>query len=369
MEAILKKELTVGVIVASIGLTLGYFAKEYQDRPVPSITIERVAFSEIEREKVPPVQIDPELQKLSRKSQWLDTLESQVEFSDLRNIVENDLKETVIELEKLLLFLPKLRDFTERNSNNELTKEEYMRFYSDTQIEPMTLTYATMNIAGAIRRGEIHPTQLLEKIPELAVSPSILGRRGEWKLKEIAEEKENDREEILALALVMEWFPRDMPEVVRVLQAQVLDQLPINREILKQLTVLYRGQSVLRVEEFVKVSALIVNSGDKTVSVDQYATLDIPEINRKFFMVSDQLKGRLAIQPGGFREISFRSEQPLGEESTELKTLYGTEIFKCQLTMRILTQQDFTPVWLRSNLTEFGSKDKIKEMFLKNESG
>lgn len=365
----MKRELAIALITTLTGLTLGYFLKAYQDRPEPSLIMESIEFTRIERQRLPDIKIDDQLAALSRSSTWMDNLDSTISFSDLQELTENDLNDTVRELELMSLLLPKLRDLIEQTIDKEDFGSVFKQFLAN-ESTPSTVTYLVMNIAGALRRREFVPVGLAKAYPKEYSKLLPAGERDARSglLRFGDKDDEEDDENIsarLALALIMEPDPEDLGAAVSLLQQKVPTQLVINQRILRQLEQKLASARALRYDEFVKVSALVVNSGNETVSVDQYATLSLPQIGQRFFMVADAKAGLTAIPPGEVRNFFFRSEQPLTvDEAKKLKSLYDTRIIGCQLTMRVVTQQTFTPGWLYSEVTEFsGDQTRIKELF------
>ncbi|WP_319581844.1 hypothetical protein [uncultured Pseudodesulfovibrio sp.] len=353
----MKKEILIGVVTTICGLVIGYFFNEYRERPEPSLIIENVEFTKIEKKKAPEIVIEEDLMKLSEQSQWMASLDSTISLEELDELIKTDLSETVRELQNMVIVLPRIETYVVQKGNAQVSNNQYRQFLAQAASID-TITYMTMNLAGAMRRGEFNPVGLASQ----AQGPGAVLAG----MDDSEDGDDFDRYDIMATRLFLEWHPDDLAAAVNVLQSQVPAQLVLNQSILSKLEEKCEQARKFRYQDFVNVSALVVNSGDKTVTIDQYAALHLPKLQRKFFLISDKGKGQIAVPPGEVRHLQLRSDMPLEEsDAGELKMLYNTKIINCQLTARLVTQQEFTPRWVHSKLSEFsGDKTRLKKEYL-----
>lgn len=360
------KGIWIGCVTALFGLIVGYVLKDWQDRAKPSIVVADVSFSTLSEEKIPPVEIPIDLQEWSRQSQWTGDLSPTLSYAELHELVTADLNETVDQLEFLSLYLPKLSQFVEEHKDKPDALKDY-RDFNNREANPTGLTYFTLNMRGAIRRGELELRQLSEKYgPPTRASLLDRAKEADWKLSVLEDEADQDKAALMAVSLIVEWYPDDLAEALGVVKEQVAPQVVVNRKLLEGLQKLYRVRHKLSTSDFVQVEALLGNSGRGDVTLDRYAALYISGIDKTYFMVTQGDTVRTVLAPGTTERLSFRSQTALTpEDEAKLRILYDTEILECTLTTRVLTRSMFVPEWIASRPVKFASaNEEIQALFL-----
>lgn len=364
----MRKEILGGLILTIVGIALGYVVSEYQNRPEPALVLESIDFKEIEKENIPGVSIGSDLREMAQDSKWVSLDEENIEFDKLRELVTSDLNETIQELSNLGLLVPSLLEYVEEQKNKEDAESSPAAFCL-ANFGELTLDYLENTIAGIVRRGEV---KLQNFADYQAISVEYLLSQAYSSADNLEQVYDESMKKslVIALKLLREWHPEDLVSVLKLVEKELAPQLSINKKIFDALQGKFEEAKKFRYQNFVNLTAAIINSGDQAITFDQYAVLFLREPKMKFFMVSDKHKGKVTVLPGSSVSFSLRSEEHLDTEELEkLQTFYSSEFMTCQLAMRLAVKKKFIPEWVHSNVAEFsGDKSKIRELYLSHAS-
>ena len=352
----MKRKIFLSIVTLIIGGVAGYFTQQWKERAIPILQIASVSFERIEKSDL-QISINDNLQTKSSESTWFKTLKNEESYSQIANLIKTDLSETVDALGHMTSDLPKMRNYLQQNQDDLSVGQakEYRKFYMQN-IDPLSMTYLTMNIQGLISRQEssFELTDGLNLIPGLTSPEMTFGDIDK------EQDKIEERCAMIAVRMVTDWYPNDLLKALDIIIERIGEQATINRAILDGLNGLLQDNFINLVNDYLLVNASISNNGSKTISFQKYGVVSLSVMKEPIFLKAIDTKLGIIIPQGATQEIRFKSCEALSPDlSKKLKTMYNTDFIKCKMAMRLLTTSNFSSEWSYSqttNLSLFNQK-------------
>jgi hypothetical protein len=358
------------VITLIGGAALGLMAKAWQNRSKASLLITSIDFSNDKESQEALISIPEDLQELSKKSAWCNNLPKQMQSGEIRTLIDEDLKETIEQLDNLCEFLPQLLPKCKEWAaiDQEEAKAAYVAFFTKTT-SAETMGYYTMNIAGALRRNEIDLGNEKDWLPsheESTFGKGLAIPKGTKKLDDVKAGIDTETSAINALQIATNWHPTLTRHVAETILHQVSPQAPLNRSIAARLTKLIDSQGQISpMTSNVTARVALANHGELPISLDRYSAIKLPGKLPSIFMEAEEPKsGYITLTPGQSINISYKSKSGIDTEiARSIKTLFSSKTLKCQIITKQLTHRAFTRKWICSDIVSLSdlSQETIEE--------